>query len=112
MLAKKHRLTGEDDYGKVFQQGRSFQDDFLVIRVFNSHLPLSRFGFIVSNKISKKATRRNLIKRRLREAARRILDQIKPGYDVVIMAKPEIRGQDFREMSKMLEELLRQAGLI
>jgi len=47
----------------------------------------SRFGFVISNKIDKRATRRNSLKRRIRAVVEEKLPQIPGGIDVVIQVK-------------------------
>ena len=53
----------------------------------NETMISSRFGFVISNKISKLATRRNALKRQLRMIVEKSLPNIKPGYDVVMIVK-------------------------
>ncbi|MDD5547922.1 MAG: ribonuclease P protein component [Candidatus Pacebacteria bacterium] len=61
MLAKKYRLPIQT----VLKQksGHSFKSRYFLFKIFSSDLPFSRFGLIVSKKISKKAVDRNRIKR-------------------------------------------------
>lgn len=49
---------------------------------------VSRFGFIVSNKISGDAVQRNRIKRALKSAVKYSLTEMGTGIDVVFLAKP------------------------
>jgi len=47
----------------------------------------TRFAIVVSTKVGKRATVRNLIKRRVRESLRELMKTIPPGYDVVVQAR-------------------------
>lgn len=112
MLARQYRLVKDQEYSYVFRRGQIKEETFLSLRVAPNNIASSRFGFVVSRKIAKKATARNLIKRRLIEAVRRKLDEIKPGYDLVILAKSGIEEKKFNEISQTLEILLNKAGLL
>ena len=72
MLPKKNRLTKKNDFDRVFKKGISVFDYILGIKILKNNLPDSRFGIIVSNKISKKANERNKIKRQIRECLKKI----------------------------------------
>ncbi len=74
----------------MFKHGASFFTPLFVIRAAENDLPVSRFAFIVSNKVSKHATKRNLLKRRMRAAVASILDTVIPGKDVIIMGTQKL----------------------
>lgn len=54
---------------------------------------------------------RNRIKRRLREAIRLRMDTIKPGWDLVFIARHPIRSADYHEIDAACARLLRRAQL-
>lgn len=112
MLNATNRLSKKQDIQFVFKKGRWQDAPFLTIKFLVVQGPVSRFCFSVSNKVSKLATKRNLIKRRLRHAIRELLPQIRGGYDVVVIAKPEIVSVSYQEIKQTLERALRRAELI
>ncbi len=75
---------------------------------------VSRFGFIVSKKISKKAVVRNKVKRRLRESVRLKLKNgsIKNGFDAIILTRPPIVDKSFVEIDEVVSKLLGKAGAL
>jgi len=105
MLLKANRLTKESDFQKVFKNGRLAAGRLIWLKYKKNNSDRARAGFVVGMKISKKATERNKIKRRLRSALHRFFRETS-GYDVVIGAKPEIRGKKFSEIVRDLEILL------
>lgn len=82
------------------------------IKYTPNKLGFSRFATPVGLKISKKATVRNKIKRRLQEAIRLKLDKIKKGYDVLVMVNKAIKDRSYQEIEKTLTNLLNKADLL
>lgn len=115
MLQKKYRLRTFKDFKKVFAFGGFVKDSansYIVARVVKNKLLFSRFAFVVSNKVSKSAVKRNKVKRRMREAARLKIAFIKSGYDIVFIANPSIMKKDFYEISEAVEKLLIKSNLL
>lgn len=71
-----------------------------------------RFAFLVSGKISKKAVDRNLLKRRLRAAAEKIIGQIQTGYDVVVLTMPGAQRLDSSELTREFYDLLKKIRIL
>lgn len=85
---------------------------FFGIAFVKNDLNLTRFGFIVSNKISKKAVLRNRAKRLLREMARGLLPKAKEGVDVLFLAKKTVLKVSFGELLTEAEKLFKKGGLL
>jgi ribonuclease P protein component len=96
----------------VFKQGRGYRRNFLYLKVKNNDLEFSRFGIIVSKKISNKAVVRNQIKRRLREAINNREEKIKKGMDIIIVALEDIKGKKFDEIDNCVEQIFDRARII
>jgi len=113
MLKKDLRLRKQKDFDRVFgKEGRFFAEKCLSLKVAPNGLDESRFGFIVSNKVSKSAVRRNRIKRLLRESIRLRWDAIKPGLDVVVMVRSDISENTFVDVDKAVDSLLKKSGIL
>ena len=80
-----------------------------MLRALPNGLPVSRCGFSVSKKIGN-AVHRNRVKRLLRELAR--LTPLKPGWDIVFIARPASTAADFKELKKAIVNLLSRAGIL
>lgn len=111
MLSKQYRLQKDKDFELVFKKGRIVSNEFLFLKLIKNNLAVSRFGFIISKKISKNATVRNKIKRRLREIIRKELAKIKQRFDIVIGVKAEILDKNYQETEKEVKSLLEKSGL-
>lgn len=111
MFPRPYRLLKERDFKRVLNKGQFFFSKELTFKFLKNNLDLSRFGFIISNKVSKKATTRNRIKRQLREIIRLKLKEIRGGYDFLIIAKPEILKKTYSEMDKSLLTIFQKLNL-
>lgn len=82
------------------------------MKVRENALPHSRFGVVVGIKVHKRAVKRNLVKRRIREILRSHLGEIKPGYDVMIMTQPKSVVTEYGELEVQILSCLKKLGLI
>lgn len=106
MLPAVNRLRKRADFERVMKRGTSRSTPLFFIRwcLGVSAQPV-RFGFIVSNKISKRATIRNRAKRLLREVVRKHLAQFPVGRDYIIIAKRGIVKASFLDIQRVFETL-------
>ncbi len=111
MLSKTNRLQKNKDFDEVFKKGKGFKEDFLFLKFLGNNLEVSRFGFVVSNKVSNKATVRNRIKRVLRELVQKKLPNIKKGIDVVLVVNNQIKGRETGEIEKVIEKAFLKTNL-
>ena len=84
MLANINRLRKEREIQKVFKVGKSVRSANFSIRYAPNCLNNNRFAVVVGTKVDKRATRRNAIKRQVREVLRQIWSEIPGSYDYVI----------------------------
>lgn len=74
----------------------------MTLYILNNRLPYSRLGIIVSKKLVKKATRRNRLKRLIREAFRLNKPQLPKGLDIIVNLKEVKLG-----LSEISDNILR-----
>jgi ribonuclease P protein component len=70
---------------------------------------LTRYGFTVTKKVGK-AVQRNRVKRLLREIMR--LQLLKPGWDIVFMARSVAVDADYHQLKRAITRLLTRAQLL
>lgn len=111
MLSKQYRAEPAEiavtrESGSLVS-GRFFS--LLVYKLNNNQLP--HFAFIVSQKISRSAVKRNQIKRKLKQAVKNHLQKIRPGLIVVFLARKNIIDSDSQQIDEDLNSSFNQAGL-
>lgn len=113
MLAKKYRLTGNTNFKRVEVLGVMYQSSNFGIGMFNrKDEEVSRYGFVISTKVAKDAVDRNTIRRHMSETVRRIVQDVKNGYDVVFLAKTSIIRTPAEELVKEVRHAIRESGLL
>ena len=110
-MRREYRLRRNSDFQQVRQNGKFYASPIMVLAFLRNELDYSRFGFVVSNRLGK-AVQRNKIKRRMREAARLRFPRIKPGFDLVFVARQPIRRASYAQIEQSLEYLLKKSGLL
>lgn len=112
MLPQQNRLFLRKDFAEIKKKGEKFQGRFFGLLVYIKEGNFPRFGFIVSNRISKRATARNRVKRLLREAAKSFLTQMKPGRQILFLAKKEILGEPLSRIKEEAEKIFQKAKIL
>ncbi|MCK4799872.1 ribonuclease P protein component [Candidatus Parcubacteria bacterium] len=108
MLKKEFRLRKQKDFENVFDKGVYFSGKYLMLKAVENNLPFSRFGFVVSKKVSKKAVERNRAKRLMSESIRLSQEKIKSGFDIIFVSRAGIVGKNLEEIKESMEKLLKR----
>lgn len=92
---RRGRLSRSAEFDRVYRQGRSFGNRWLVLHAFpredaGALAEDPRLGLSVSRKVGG-AVERNLVKRLLREAFTTESAALPAGLDVVVVARPDAR---------------------
>ena len=116
MLPRASRLKRSRDFQAVYKRRTSGAAPHLALYV-RLRSPregeTSRFGFVISKKVAKRAHDRNRLKRRLREISRLYLlpVSVQP-YDALVVARPVATQADFAALKAEMLSLAQQAGLL
>ena len=76
-------------------------------------MPVNRIGFSISAKSIKKASRRNRIRRLLREAYRRNKKFLKSGFDMVLVVRRNpAQTFSYKSAEKIFRDLTKEAKVL
>ena len=103
---KSVRLLHKADYRKVYTEGRRRNLEVVVAFAFASGQPVSRIGITAPRSVGG-AVERNLVKRRLREAARKHLRELGPGWDIVLNTRAATLAASLAQLEEALQKLFR-----
>lgn len=107
MLKKKYRLDPV-----LVGSAKSLSTPHFSLKIANNSLEISRFAFVVSKKIDKRATSRNSVKRKIRSIIEEIFDKIKGGFDFVFYPKQAAIKATREQIQEELEDLFEKNQLL
>jgi ribonuclease P protein component len=113
--ARRQRLSRSAEFDRVYREGRSHANRYLVIYSFprESEEEGVRLGVSVGRKVGG-AVERNRVKRLLREAFWSAAEGLPTAHDFVVVARPDSGELAAREgeqgVERSLRELLEKAG--
>lgn len=111
-LEAHKRIKKSKDFQSIQKSGdKIFSKNFILIYKKNN-LDISRIGVVVSKKVSKRANKRNFVKRRLKEIFRLNQHNFIENIDLVIIAKRECLVLDYQEFERQILGSLKYNKLI
>lgn len=121
MLPKSERLKNRHFFNIAYKKGEKLSSNlltlfYLVKKKDNNNLP--KAAFVAGLKIDKKATKRNLIKRRAKAAYRLIMKKLintnknyfNPYFVFIFIAKPAVKNATFEQIKESMNTLLTRLG--
>ncbi len=111
MLPKEYRLKKNKDFQKTYK-GRGTRNPFFSLKSRSNKRGTTRIGIVAGKRFSQKSTERNKIKRRTREALRRILPKTKKGVDIIITPFSQSKELSFEGIEKNILSLFKKAGIL
>lgn len=112
-LPRCHRLQGHRVFAAFYQNHQQVRGRYFRLR-YRAHPEGTgiQVAVVVSSKVSKKAVRRNRLKRQIRAAVRQLLPVCTPGWQMVISAQPEALTGQYWDFLSELKQLFQQVGII
>ena len=96
-------LKNNREFGKVYNQKESFANKYLVMYLRTNNLDYSRIGISVV---------RHRLTRLIRETYRLNQYRIKPGYDLVVVARMNAKGKSFHEIDSAFLHLAKKHEIL
>jgi ribonuclease P protein component len=108
-MGEKERLRKKSQFAAVYERGRTWANDFVVLKTLPNGLEWNRYGFVTGKRLGK-AVVRNRVKRLLREVVR--ATPAKTGWDVVFIARNQAATANYHELGASVAVLLRRARIL
>ena len=109
-MQKIESLKKESEFKRLYKKGASFANKQLVLIILKNNLEINRLGIVISKKFGK-ANKRNRCRRLIKESYRSFGQNIKMGYDIIIIPRAEA-PDDFWKIKSSLSHLLRKQNLL
>lgn len=97
--------------GIVIRQGKRVSQSGCELRMLPSENPVSRFAVVIPLSTHKRAVKRNLLKRRIRESVRHIAHLIKKPNDFIVFGRKELLENTQQEIEVLIAGLFRKIDL-
>lgn len=112
-----YRLKKNFEFNTVYRRGKSFANDLLVLYIFknkrnkdNNMNSYNKIGVSVSKKVGNSVVR-SRCKRLISESFRLNYDNIIKGYDLVFIARNQVKDKNYFDVEKSMKNLIKKAGL-
>ena len=102
------KTTGQ--FERARRSGRTWATGLVVLNAARNDVGANRFGFVAGKKVGN-AVSRNRARRLISEAVRLRLPRIKPGWDLVWIARAGIADKKLEAVALAVDDLLRRARL-
>lgn len=106
----KHTLKENRDFRRLYGRGRSAADRYLVVYTLRNRLGTNRLGITAGVKLGC-AVQRNRVKRLVREVYRLHQQELKTGFDIVVVARRSAVEAGFADIEGAFLRCVEKNGL-
>jgi ribonuclease P protein component len=110
-MTKIESIKDNKAFQRAYAHGKYYVGPVLVTYVMKNRLGLVRVGITTGKKIGN-AVKRNRSRRVIREAFRTLNQEIKPGYDLIFVARAKTPFVKSSEVQRAMEQQLKNAGVL
>ena len=110
-MKQHYSLKKNSDFRRLYTKGKSAATPYLVLYYRKNRTDHNRAGYTVSTKLGH-AVVRNRVRRRLREIVRLNADAVKPGYDLVIVARAKAVDAEYKKLERAYLTACGKLGLL
>lgn len=104
-------LKNNSDFQKVYREGKSFANRYLVMYVLENKTDRNRLGISVSKKVGNSVVRHR-VTRLIRESYRLQEDMFNSGLDMVVIARKSAKDKTCQEIESALLHLGKLHGIL
>ena len=110
-MKARNTLKKNSDFRRLYAKGHSAVTPYLVLYCRRNRLGVNRFGYTVSTKLGG-AVLRNRIRRRLREVVRLNAPGLRPGWDIVLVARARCAEASWDRLNAAYRQSCGKLGLL
>jgi ribonuclease P protein component len=107
----RYTLKKNSDFRRLYAKGKSAATPYLVLYCRKNRLDHNRAGYTVSTKLGH-AVVRNRVRRRLREIVRLNAGAVRPGFDLVLVARSRAVGAEYKKLEQSYLSCCKKLGLL
>ena len=104
-------ICRNNDFRRIYARGKSYVSPLVVVYALKNRTKNVRVGITTSKKVGN-AVQRNRSRRVIREAFRQLAPQVRPGVDLVFVARGKTPHVKSTEVRRHMERQLSGAGLL
>lgn len=104
-------LKKTKDFSYVYNKGKSFCDNNLVLYIISNNMNINRIGISISKKVGNSVVRHHLA-RLIRESYRLNEEMFKIGFDIVVVVRKKGKDCTFKEIEQSILHLANLHKLI
>ena len=104
-------ICRNNDFRRIYARGKSYVSPLVVVYALKNRTKNVRVGITTSKKVGN-AVQRNRSRRVIREAFRALAPRVRPGCDLVLVARGKTPYVKSTEVRRQLERQLQAAGLL
>jgi len=109
-MDKKNRLRKNEDFKRIYKNGKNYYNRNLIMYIMKNELEDTRIGFTVSKKIGNSVVR-NRVRRRIKEIVRKNFNNIKEGYDIILIPKKNVVDISHKELENAVFHIFKLANV-
>ncbi len=104
-------LKRNSDFQRVYREGKSYANRYLVLYVLQNQTERNRLGISVSKKVGNSVVRHRMA-RLIRESYRLQEDMFNSGLDIVVVARSTAKDISYHEVESALLHLGKLQGIL
>ena len=111
MALRPDILRYKRDFDRLYSKGKSSGDKYVVVFYISNGQDFNRKAFLASKKVGG-AVARNRARRLMKESFRKLEQKIKPGYDILMIARKTIEDTCQADVETSMRKALIKSGLL
>ena len=108
-MNRSYSLKRHKEFRYTYARGRAQSTPLFTLVYAKSRNETVRIGFSVSKRVGN-SVQRNRAKRRMRACITPMVDHLKGGCNLILIAKPEVLDAPFSDLTSQAETLLKRCG--